>query len=146
MKKFQFALENILKYRKSIEDQEKELLARAMQKVQLEESLAQKLDLEKHMHLRSYNVNKSNISDMRQWESYLTSLDLRIKNQQKQLDKAKRVSDTIRVRVVNATSKRKILESLKDKHLEEYRHELSRAEQKILDDVGISSYYRKEKI
>ena len=146
MKTFKFALENILKYRQSIEDQERELLARAMQKVQLEESLSQKLDLEKHMHLSLYDVHKSNISNMRQQESYLTSLDLRIKSQQKKLDKAIRVSDTLRVKVVNATSKRKVLESLKEKHLEEYRQELSRAEQKILDEVGISLYFRKEKM
>jgi len=146
VKTFKFALENILKYRQSIEDQERELLARAMQKVQLEESLSQKLDLEKHMHLSLYDVHKSNISNMRQQESYLTSLDLRIKSQQKKLDKAIRVSDTLRVKVVNATSKRKVLESLKEKHLEEYRQELSRAEQKILDEVGISLYFRKEKM
>lgn len=144
MQKFKFALENILKYRQSIEDQEKELLARAMQKVQMEESLAQKLDLEKHTHLRSYDVHKSNIVNMRQQESYLTSLDLRIKNQHKQVDEAKSVSDNIRVKVVKATSNRKILESLKDKHLTGYRQELARAEQKILDEVGISSYNRKE--
>jgi len=144
LKKFKFALENILKYRQSIEDQEKELLARAMQKVQMEESLAQKLELEKHTHLSSYDVISSNIVKMRQQESYMASLELRIKNQQKQLDKAKSASDNIRVRVVKATSNRKILESLKEQHLTGYRQELDRAEQKILDEVGISAYNRKE--
>ena len=144
MKKFNFVLDNILKFRQSIEDQEKELLARAMQKVQMEESMARKLDIEKHMHLSSYDAHTSNIGKMRQQESYMTSLDIRIKNQQKQLDKAKSVSDSIRVKVVKATSNRKILESLKDKYLTGYRQELSRAEQKILDEVGISSYNRKE--
>jgi len=144
LKKFKFALDNILKYRQSIEDQEKELLARAMQKVQMEESLAQKLELEKHVHLRSYNVVNSNIVNMRQQESYMASLELRIKNQQKQLDKAKSASDNIRVKVVKATSNRKILERLKEQHLIGYRQELDRAEQKILDEVGISAYNRKE--
>ena len=144
MKKFKFALENILKYRQSIEDQEKELLARAMQKVQMEESLAQKLELEKHTHLSSYDVISSNIVKMRQQESYMASLELRIKNQQKQLDKAKSASDNIRVKVVKATTNRKILESLKEQHLTGYRQELDRAEQKILDEVGISAYNRKE--
>jgi len=143
MKKFKFALDNILKYRQSIEDQEKELLARAMQKVQMEEAMAKKLDSEKHLHLRSFESN--NIDRIRQQESYLISLDERIKKQQKKLEQAIRTSENIRDRVVTATSNRKILENLREKQLTEYRQELSRAEQNTLDEVGIASYIRKEK-
>lgn len=145
MKKFKFALDNILKYRQSIEDQEKELLARAMQKVQVEENLAKKLDSEKHSHLRSFEASTPNIEKIRQQESYLISLDERIKKQQKKLEQAIRTSENIRDRVVTATSNRKILESLRDKQLTEYRLELARAEQNMLDEVGIASYIRKEK-
>lgn len=145
MKRFTFSLENILKYRQSIEAQERELLARALQKEHLEESRVQELAREKYTYLSTYDFHKSNINNMRQQESYLTSLDLRIENQQQQLDQAKRLSNTLRVKVVTATSDRKILENLKERHLEEYRLELSRTQQKILDDVGISSYCRKEK-
>jgi flagellar FliJ protein len=145
MKKFKFALDNILKYRQSVEDQEKELLARAMQKVQMEENLARKLDSEKHLHLRSFETSTLNIEKIRQQESYLISLDERIKKQQKKLEQAIRSSESIRARVVTATSNRKILESLRDKQLTEYRLELARAEQNMLDEVGIASYIRKEK-
>jgi flagellar FliJ protein len=145
MKKFKFALDNILKYRQSIEDQEKELLARAIQKVQMEESVVRRLDSEKHLHLSSFEDQVSNIATMRQQESYLISLDERIMRQQQKLEQAKKVSDSIRARVVTATSNRKILESLKDKHLMEYRQELARAEQNLLDEVGIAAYIRKEK-
>jgi len=143
MKKFKFALDNILKYRQSIEDQEKELLARAMQKVQMEETIAKKLDSEKHLHLRSFETN--NIEKIRQQESYLISLDERIKKQQKKLEQAIVTSTKIRDRVVTATSNRKILENLREKQLTEYRQELARAEQNTLDEVGIASYIRKEK-
>jgi flagellar FliJ protein len=145
MKKFKFALDNILKYRQSIEDQEKELLARAMQKVQVEETLARKLDSEKQIHLRSFEASTPNIDKIRQQESYLISLDERIKKQQKKLEQAIRTSEKIRDRVVTATSNRKVLESLRDKQLTEYRLELARAEQNMLDEVGIASYIRKEK-
>lgn len=145
MKNFKFALDNIIKYRQSIEDQEKELLVRAVQKVQMEESVVRKLDSEKHLHLSSFENQVSNIATMRQQESYLISLDERIMRQQQKLEQAKKVSDSIRARVVTATSNRKILESLKDKHLMEYRQELARAEQNMLDEVGIAAYIRKEK-
>jgi|LSQX01.2.fsa_nt_gb flagellar export protein FliJ len=55
-----------------------------------------------------------------------------------------KTSNTIRSRVVDATSKRKVLESLKDKKVEEYHQLLSQAEQKLLDEVGITAYYRKQ--
>jgi len=145
MKKFKFALDNILKYRQSIEDQEKELLARAMQKVQVEETVARKLDSEKHLHLSSFEIHTSNIEKIRQQESYLISLDERIKKQQKKLEQAIRTSENIRDRVVTATSNRKILENLREKQLTDYRQELARAEQNTLDEVGIASYIRKEK-
>lgn len=145
MKKFQFGLDNILKYRQSIEDQEKEQLARAMQKVQVEEGIARKLDNEKHSHLSSIGQKALKIETMRQHESYLLCLDEQIKKQQKKLEQAIKTSDTIRTRVVTATSERKILEGLKDKHLTEYRQELARAEQNMLDEVGITAYIRKEK-
>jgi len=144
LKRFTFSLENILKYRQSIEAQERELLARALQKEHLEESRAQELAREKYTCLSTYDVHKSNINNMRQQESYLTSLDLRIENQQQQLNQAKSLSNTLRIKVITATSDRKILENLKERHLEEYQLELSRTQQKILDDVGISSYCRKE--
>jgi flagellar export protein FliJ len=72
-------------------------------------------------------------------------LDERIKKQQNRLEQAINVSDSIRVRVVTATSNRKILESLKEKQLMEYRQELAKAEQNSLDEVGIASYIRREK-
>ena len=145
MKKFRFVLENVLKYRKSIEDQEKELLARAMQKVQQERILSQELNREKHSFLSSYKVDQCRIGDMSHRDFYLNSLDLRIKDQQVLLDKAIKASNIIRIRLVDATAKRKILEGLKDKQFEEHRQVLSRAEQKILDEVGISAYCRKKK-
>jgi flagellar export protein FliJ len=75
----------------------------------------------------------------------LISLAERLKKQQKKLEQAIRTSENIRDRVVTATSNRKILESLRDKQLTEYRLELARAEQNMLDEVGIASYIRKEK-
>lgn len=143
MSKFNFALENALKYRQSIEDREKELLARAMQKVQAEEKVAQKLNLEKQTHLESFDLYKVDLTTMQQQEAYLFSLDFRIKNQLEELEKANRTSKTHRTMVVKATSNRKILERLKEKHLEEHQLLLAKAEQKILDEVGIAAYCRK---
>jgi flagellar FliJ protein len=143
LSKFSFVLENALKYRQSIEDREKELLARAVQKVQAEEKVSRKLNLEKQTHLSSYDLHKVNLTTMQQQEAYLFSLDGRIKNQLEEVERAQKTSNIHRNLVVKAASNRKVLERLKEKHLEEYQVILSKAEQKILDEVGIAAFCRK---
>jgi flagellar FliJ protein len=119
-------------------------LTQSIQKVQQEEKLSQELANEKHSFLNSCDPTQCDIGDIRHRDYYLTSLDSRIKSQHTQLDNAKKTSNIIRLRVVDATSRRKILENLKDKKIEEYHQLFSQTEQKMLDEVGINTYYRKQ--
>lgn len=144
MERFKFALEHVLKYRQNLEDQEKISLAKAMQRVRQEEGAARQLHEEKYRSISSFDIRVADLMYMRQHESYMSLLDLRIQNQQKQLAKAEKACNTARVRVVDAASKRKVLERLKDKQWAEYQQEQLKAEQKVLDEVGISAYSRKE--
>lgn len=145
MSKFIFQLESALKYRRNIEEQETIHLARAKHKVQAEEGLATKLDLEKREHLSSYSPNtKVNLTAMQQQEAYLSLLDLRIKKQLDKVEQAQKNFGVQRNRVVEASTKRKSLETLKEKSLDEYRLELSKAEQNMLDDIGITAYCHKD--
>ena len=142
MSKFKFSLENALKYRQSIEEKEIYLLARAMQNVYVEENASNMLNLEKERHLSTYDLSKLNLTTMQQNESYLTSLDLRIINQMEKLEQAKGTCKNQRDQAVIASTKRKTLERLKEKHLDEHRLVLSKAEQNLLDDIGIVAYCR----
>jgi hypothetical protein len=45
-----------------------------------------------------------------------------------------------RIQVIKASTDRKVLERLKEKCFEEYKLLLTKAEQKFLDDIAISSY------
>lgn len=144
MKKFRFELQNILKYRQSLEDQERQLLTKAMQELESEETLARQLSDEKQQHLQYFAGRKSNIISLRQQETYLSLLDFRIKTQLEQVDQAKKASDDQRIRVITAASNRRILESLKEKKQADYNQMLSRAQQNFLDEVGVMAYCRKE--
>lgn len=143
MKKFVFSLENTLQYRQRLEEQEIELLARSKQKVQAEEVLSHQLQLEKQNHLQADDGQEISIVSMQQQAVYLEGLDFRIQNQLQQLDQAKRAFSSQRVQVIKAATKRKTLEQLKGKHLAEYQTMLSQAEQKVLDEIGITAYNRK---
>jgi len=138
--KFVFQLESALKYRRNVEEQETAHLVQAAQKLQTEEGLAIKLKLEKQKHLDAYDPNKTNITAMQQQEAYLSLLDLRIKQQMNKIEQAKKNLLMQRHRVVEASTKRKSLETLKEKSLDEHRLGISKAEQIVLDDIGIAAY------
>lgn len=140
MSKFIFSLENALKYRVSLEEHEVGLLARAMQNVQIEEGESNKLNIEKQNYLNSYSYYKTNLTTMQQQEAYISLLDLRIKTQLKKLEQAVIIFKNQRERVVKASIKRKTLERLKEKCLKDHQVLDSKAEQKILDDIGIAAY------
>lgn len=144
MSKFIFQLESALKYRRNIEEQETIHLVRAKQKVQVEEGMANILHLEKREHFNSYDLNKMNLTVMQQQEAYLSLLDLRIKKQLDKLDQANKNFGVQRSRLVEASTKRKSLETLKEKSFDEYRSVLSKAEQNMLDDIGTTAYCHKQ--
>jgi flagellar FliJ protein len=138
--KFTFPLENALEYRVSIEEHETALLVNAMKKVQAVERALAKLNHEKQIHLSSCNNVKTNLTTMQQQEAYLTWLNLRIEEQLKKLEVAKKDAENQRNRMVEASVKRKSLELVKEKRLDEYHSVLSKDEQNMLDDVGIAAY------
>jgi flagellar export protein FliJ len=135
-------LDSVLNYQKSIEEQEKQLYSMAMEKVQVEKLSLHNLYLEKSEHLSLYVSTKSTLNTLQQKEVYLFLLDLRIKKQQEKYEKAKNDSEIQHTQMVLATTKRRTLERLREKYLEEYQLVLSNAEQKILDELGIAVYCR----
>jgi flagellar FliJ protein len=141
--KFIFQLESALKYRRNIEEQETLRLAQAKQKVQTEEGFVIKLKREKREHLNTYDSSQTNLTNMQQQEAYLSWLDLRIKKQMEKVDQARKNFGLQRHRVVEASTNRKSLETLKEKSLDEHRLVLSKTEQIMLDDIGIAAYCHK---
>ncbi|MEA4924161.1 MAG: flagellar export protein FliJ [Syntrophomonadaceae bacterium] len=145
MSKFTFQLESALRYRQNIEEQEAARLAQARQKVLAEENTAFKLKQEKQSHLRTYNPPRVSLTAMQQQEAYVSWLDRRIKEQQQKVELARQNFGVQRHRVVEAATKRKSLETLKERSWKEYKAVIAKSEQIILDDIGISAYCHKSR-
>lgn len=143
MNKFTFQLENALKYRQNIEEQEAARLVQARQKVLAEQNAALKLKQEKEYHLNNYSPNQTSLSVIQQQEAYLGLLDMRISEQQKKVDQAHANFGVQRHRVIEASTKRKSLETLKEKSFNDYKTVVSKDEQITLDDIGITAYCHK---
>jgi flagellar export protein FliJ len=146
LRKFVFQLESALKYRRNMEEQETLLLVQARQKVATEESRAIQLKLEKSEHLNTYDPQRTSLTAMQQQEAYLSGLDFRIEKQLDKVDQAKKHFGVQRHKVVEASTKRKSLETLKEKSLDEHRSVVSKTEQIMLDDIGIAAYCHRVRI
>ncbi|MBZ4686939.1 MAG: flagellar protein FliJ [Clostridia bacterium] len=145
MQKFKFNLENVLKYRESIEEQQKEQLASSIRRVQAEKKFLNDLLGQKKNALSFANSNPGavNVIMLQHNETYHSFLNARIEMQRKKLRDAQNLVKKHRLQLAEAAKKRKIMESLKEKYMEEYQKTLGKEEQKNLDEAGIAAYCRK---
>jgi len=143
LRKFIFPLENVLEYRQNIEEHERELLVRVIQRAQVEEKFLNELSLSREQHLNSYKPDKVNLTIMQQQEVHLQLLNSRINSQLKKLVEAKKSVEIHNRKLVDARQKRKMIENIKKKRLEEYHREQAKEEQGVLDEAGIAAYHRK---
>jgi flagellar protein FliJ len=135
-----FRLESALRYRQGIEDQEMIKMAQASQVVKEQEATADRLNQEVERHYENYRSRGLSLTSLLQREIYLDQLNQRITRQAENVEQALQQLEVQRFRVVEASGRKKVLERLKEKDLEEFQMQVSKAEQKVLDDVGIAAY------
>jgi len=135
-----FKLESALKYRQGIEDQEKIRMVQVSQVVREEEAAADRLNQEKQRHFKNCNGRGMSVTTLMQREIYVDQLNQRISRQAEQVEQARQQLEIQRFRVIEASTRKKSLEYLKDKNLEELRTQASKAEQKVMDDLGVTAY------
>lgn len=135
-----FRLESVLRYRQGIEDQEKIKMMQASRAVREQEAAADQLHREKVRHFENSSPQGLSVSALIQREVYLEQLNLRIARQQENVEEARQQMESQRSRVVAASTRKKTLEQLKEKNLEEIHTQASKTEQKTLDDIGINAY------
>lgn len=135
-----FRLESALRFRQGIEDKEQIRMMQASRAVREQEAAADELQREKKHHCENYPRQGLPVTALMQREVYLEQLNLRIARQQENVENARQQMEVQRTRVVEASTRKKTLEQLKEKSLAELHMQLSKNEQKILDEVGITAY------
>ena len=146
MKKFVFKLEALLKIRKREEDQAQTELTKERRILQQEKiKLFDLQDLRVNAQAE-FEEQKSKykiyIQDLLIWNEYLSQIDKRIeqqialiKNQEDIVKKALKILE-------EAIKKRKVVEMLKEKRLQQYNLELIAQEQIVLDELSLSIFTR----
>ncbi len=134
MKKFDFSLETVLKLRKSEEKEWENRLASVTGECAKIRNMIANYDSEK---MRCAIENESsNISSLIAVSNYQARMDSQKKSSQSDLAQKEKERESVLMSFIEASKKRKILDKLKDRKLEEYRYQLKKDEAKRDDDLN----------
>lgn len=149
MKVFNFSLESVLRYRKSIEDDVKRDLS-ALGKIltDTEEILVSLQD----EHGRSVKelelMQKGGISltELEMYRNFQKNLKEKIQSQKEQLKKVKIDWENKMDELVDASKEKRVLEVLKEKKAEAYRYDFAKSDQKEMDEVASNRFQKAKKV
>lgn len=143
MAKFVFKLESFLKIKQKLEDSAKTEYGKAISKLEEEKMILnqfqnQKIEtIDRFKKSLNYNINPFDIKNMNQ---FIKSIDIKILNQQQNVQKAFEISEEKRKNLIDAMKERKIFETLKEKEKESYLKEILQKEQKVIDEIVSYKY------
>lgn len=147
MKAFRFNLEQILLYKKQKEEMHKRELAEAQRSVKesqfkiLQLILAEKESKEqiRKMHREGKHIEMNLFLAHQRYQRALTR---KIADQQEKLGKLLIYEKEKRENLLKATKETKIIEKLKERQLNSYNYELSKDEQKTVDETGLNIFFK----
>jgi len=147
MKKFVFPLDNVLKYKERVADQEKEILSRLRNSQQRLDQELQAL-AEKFSQAGADFARKSaagiSIPEMTVSRSYLLELETLIDEKRAALQKAEQaVAAQIRA-LVAISQEQKSMEMLKSKHLVRYQAQVMKNEEIFIEEFVVNAQQREE--
>ena len=144
MAKFTFRLEAVLNVKRQQEENIKNELGKAMQRLEVGKQKLARLEISKEEIIAEFNrkTKKTTVHKLVEFNTYLSLLKSKISQQKERVNKAVQDVDKIREELVKAVQERKILEKLKEKKYDEYVIEQKKLEQKTNDEIV--SYKHKE--
>jgi flagellar FliJ protein len=139
VKRFVFRLETALDHRRRLEEQRRTELAEVQGRLhreleRLDEIIEQRA--QSMRNAKAERVGHISPSDAEARERFLVRLEEEIGQQKVAIGLIEREVETKVRAVVAATQETQALENLRERHLQEYRAEELREEQKFLDDIA----------
>lgn len=145
-KRFHFNLEVVLRYRQIQEDEAKRVYLDLKRQIEQERVKQEEMDAERgsiqdeivqafadHAPIQSITVSYHMIG----------RLDNAMAESRRRQQQLETMAEQKRLAMIEATQKRKVMETLKDRRREEYNHEQDMIEQALLDEMAIQSQGRR---
>lgn len=142
MAKFSFRLQSVLNVKTQQEDNLKNELGKAVQRLEAEKLELARLEGALNDLVAEFNekAKKSTIHKLIEYNEYLSFLTSKIKFQKENVNCAALNVDKVREELVNAVKERKILDKFKEKKRVEYFQEQKKLEQKTNDEIVSYNY------
>lgn len=146
MAKFVFKFQTILELKIQIEENLKNELGKAIQKLELEKEILRGIEQEREASIDEFNEVSSQgtvVEKLREYTSYISYLKGRIELQKENVNYAQNDVDRYREQLIAAMQEREMLEKLREKKHEEYMKEQLKQEQKEIDEVVSFKYAKR---
>ncbi|MEA4988309.1 MAG: flagellar export protein FliJ [Anaerovorax sp.] len=147
MKKFQFSLENVKKYKEQILDGLRMEHAVLLAKIQHQEKIIQEMEQQYESYnneLREKNANGITTLEIRQYKQYLRIMQHRIKEQFSLLEKLKKEESEKKEEVLEVKKEAASFDILKEKRWLEYKKLEQKEEELRIDEMISNKMYREK--
>lgn len=142
MPKFTFRLQPVLNIRNQQEENLKNEMGKAIQKLEAEKQKLHSLEDKESQIVDEFNkkTKKTTVKSLLQFNDYIGFLKSEIMTQKENVNKAAVNVDKVREELIKAVKNRKIMDKLKEKKKEEYVQEEKKLEHKANDEIVSYDY------
>ena len=137
MKKFRFSLETVLEYKNQALDALRAEHGAILAQVRAQEKVIEDLEEEYRQADGDFTRRKLegiNILDAMSYEQYLRSLERKLQEEYRRLDRLQRREEEKRAQVVEARKETATIEKLREHKLEDYRKAEQKAEEQRIEE------------
>lgn len=147
MAKFVFKMEKVLSIKKQLEESIKNELGKALKELQDQKDILWRLQDQKKDYID--NIKESmikgiSVQKMREFNAFISSFENKINNQKKVVNDVQLTADKIREELVKIMKEKKILETLREKKLEEFKLKERKQEELALGEVASYNYIERK--
>ncbi|HHE64872.1 MAG TPA: flagellar export protein FliJ [Bacteroidetes bacterium] len=142
MKKFNFRLEKIKKYKEQLEQSQKMKLAKKQASCLIEKNILSSIISTKNRYFSKYGIRvpgKVNVNKLIITKMYIDKLSRDIVNQNEKVTVCEKNVADAQKELLKAMREKKKYDKLKEKHLKAYNKEMIRCETNELDEFGARS-------
>jgi flagellar FliJ protein len=140
-----FKLEPVLRYRSSVEDTLRRVLAEKRERLNAEKEGLETLVARRQGHLRELGEKLKSglgVSENFLYIDYLGRMDDEMVIRKKAVYAAEEAAEIERGRLIEAVRQRKTLERLKEKHMDACEKKILKKEASLLDEIAVNRFNR----
>ena len=137
MKKFSFSLETVLDYKNQVLETLQTEHGAILAQIRAQEKVIEDLETEHRQADADFTQQKMegiNVLDAMSYEAYLRSLERKLQEEYRKLERLRKREEDKRTQVVEARKETATLEKLKEHKLEDYRKAEQKEEEKMIEE------------